>query len=325
MKGVGRNRQRGARRRPCRLWGHMRPQNGKASPDELIARFASRTHGVVTRKELLRAGITPDQIKRRLQRGILITIHRGVYRVGHHAPSREARYMAAVKACGDQAVLSGLAAAHLWRLIKGSPPQPEVLAPTKRVVPGVATHRSRMLSCEVAHWHGIPLTNVPRTLVDLAPSLSESELARACHEAGVLYRTTPKHVDAVLARVPNARGRAKLERVLHGDVPVTLSRLESRFLELLRRARLPLPITNKVAGYHRVDCRWPEHKLTVELDSYRFHNSHYSWDKDRLREREARKRGDEFRRYTSTDVFDDPGFMLGELGELLGIAELGAI
>lgn len=164
---------------------------------------------------------------------------------------------------------------------------------------------------------GIPLTTVPRTLVDLASSLPESALARACHEAGVLYRTTPKQVDAVLHAISNARGRQKLERILKGETRVTLSRLESRFLDLLRAARLPLPVTNRVAGGRRVDCRWPELRLTVELDSYRFHNSHYSWNKDRLREREARRRGDEFRRYTSGDVFHEPSLMLDELRALL--------
>jgi hypothetical protein len=155
--------------------------------------------------------------------------------------------------------------------------------------------------------------------------LPEPALARACHEAGVLYRTTPKQVDAVLRRLPNAKGRKKLERVLHGDVPVTLSRLESRFLAVIQDAHLPLPLTNKVAGGHRVDCRWPEHWLTVELDSYRFRNSNYSWEKDRLRERVARGRGDEYRRYAWRDVFQDPAFMLDELSELLGIAELGVV
>ncbi len=82
-------------------------------------------------------------------------------------------------------------------------------------------------------------------------------------------------------------------------------------------AGLPLPITNRVASACRVDCRWPEHRLTVELDSYRFHNSRYSWEQDRRREREARMRADEFRRYTWADVSDDPRFMLMELRRLL--------
>jgi very-short-patch-repair endonuclease len=305
--------------------GHMRPESGKASADEVIARLASRAHGVVTRQELLRAGVTRDQIKRRLRRGTLIAVHRGVYRVGHSAASREAQYMAAVKACGEQAVLCGRAAAHMWRILGGSPPPPEVMAPVKRHVPGVLTRRRVISRRHVVARQRIPVTTVPRTLVDLAASLSEEALARACHDAGGLYKTTPKQVDAVLRRVPNARGRKKLERIMHGDVPVTLSRLESRFLELLRDAHLPLPVTNQVAGAHRVDCRWPEQRLTVELDSYRHHNSRHSWDKDRLREREARIRGDEFRRYTWRDVFEDPVFMLRELSELLGIAELEAI
>ena len=304
--------------------GHIGPEVRTA--DEIIRDLASKAHGVVTRSELVDAGLTTDEIKRRRERGLLLPIHRGVYRVGHHAPSLEARYLAAVKACGDGAVLAGLAAAFLWRLIKGSPPQPVVLASSDRRLTAVRVHRVRRTELpKPAMKRGIPLTTVPRTLVDLASSLPEPALARACHEAGVLYRTTPKDADAVLRGLPNARGRAKLERVLHGEVPVTLSRLESTFLKLLRDARLPLPVTNKVAGGHRVDCRWTEQRLTVELDSYRHHNSRHSWEKDRLREREARRRADEFRRYTWADVFEQPREMLDELAMLLGCPELGAI
>jgi hypothetical protein len=104
---------------------------------------------------------------------------------------------------------------------------------------------------------------------------------------------------------------------MRGGVPVTLSKLEGRFLKLLKDAGLPLPVTNRPAGGRRVDCRWPEHRLTVELDSYQFHNSRHAWERDRRREREARVRGDDFRRYTHHDVFEDSRYMLRELGELL--------
>jgi very-short-patch-repair endonuclease len=246
--------------------------------------------------------------------------------VGHVAPSLEARYLAAVKACGEGALLSGRAAAYLWRLLKGSPPMPEVLTPNDRRVKAVRVHRARRSELpQCSMRQGIPLTTVPRTLVDLSSSLPEQALARACHEAGVLYRTTPKQVDAVLRDLPNAPGKAKLQRVLHGEVPVTLSKLESRFLKLLRDSGFPVPITNKVAGGRRVDCRWPEHHLTVELDSYRHHDSRHAWERDRLRDREARQRGDEIRRYSWTDVFEDPGWMLDELAVLLGRPKLGPV
>ena len=292
--------------------------------DRVIRELASQAHGVVTRSELLGAGLTADEIKQRRKSGLLLPVHRGVYRVGHHAPSLEARYLSAVRACGDDALLAGRAAAHLWRVIKGSPPQPEVLTPRDRRVKGVRVHRARRseLPSPVIK-RGIPVTSVPRTLVDLASSLPEADLARACHEAGVLYRAAPKQVYSVLRHLPNAPGRKKLERVLYGDVPVTLSRLESRFLKLIRAAGLPLPVTNQVTDGRRVDCRWPDQRLTVELDSYRYHQSRYAWEKDRRREREARVRGDDFRHYSWTDVFEDPSWMLMELADLLGRPELG--
>ena len=98
---------------------------------------------------------------------------------------------------------------------------------------------------------------------------------------------------------------------------MTLSVMEAHFLTLLRESNLALPETNRRAGGRRVDCRWPELRLTVELDSYSFHRSRHSWEQDRRREREARARGDEFRRYTFGDVCESPRLMLAELRELV--------
>lgn len=283
-----------------------------------LARIGTGQHGVVTRGELLAAGVSASGIDRRVRKGVLIPEYRGVYRVGHRAPSREARYMAAVRACGPEALLCDRAAAHLWGLVKGAPPPPEVLTPANRRVPGLDVRRCRRLDpVDATIRAGIPVTTVPRTLADLAATLPLDALARACHEAGVLHRTTPAQVEAVLVRRPNSRGAANLRKVLRGDERVTLSKLESTFLARLRATGLPLPVTNRPAGGRRVDCRWPERRLTVELDSYRFHSSRHAWEQDRRREREARARGDEFRRYTYGDVVEDPRFMLSDLRALL--------
>jgi very-short-patch-repair endonuclease len=286
--------------------------------EEVLARIAGGGHGVVTRTQLLDAGVTARQITRRLRTGGLLREHRGVYRVGHRAPTIEATYLAAILAAGEGALLSGRAAAYLHGLVKGPSPPPEVTAPSERRVEGVRTHRCRSLNADDATLvRGIPVTTVPRTLVDISSELSLDALARACHEAGVRYGTTPARVEAVLELRPNIAGARKLRRVIHGDVHVTLSTLEGRFLELLRQEGLPLPLTNRPAGGRRVDCRWPEHRLTVELDGYRFHNSRYSWEQDRRREREARARGDEFRRYTYGDVTEHPRLTLSELRSLI--------
>jgi hypothetical protein len=89
--------------------------------EQELARIASRAQGIVTRPELLRACVSDAEIKWRLRTGALHAEYPGVYRVGHRAPNLEARYLAAVKACGDGALLSGKAAAFLLRLIPGLP------------------------------------------------------------------------------------------------------------------------------------------------------------------------------------------------------------
>ena len=278
-----------------------------------LARLAGSSHGVVTRAQLLRAGMTPEEIRQCLQSGTLHREYRGVYRVGHRAPNDEARYLAAVWACGRGALLSGRAAGHLLRILATPPSMPEVTAPTERRVPGVTTHRSRLLVNGFV-WRGIPVTTPARTLVDLSSVLAVGDLARACHEAGIRFGTAPDDVDAILGR---RRGARELRRVLRGDVQVSLSALERRFRALLRREGLPLPVMNRPAGGRYVDCRWTEQRLTVELDGYRYHSSRHAWETDRRREREAYARGDQFRRYTYGDVFEAPGPMLAELRAVL--------
>jgi hypothetical protein len=280
----------------------MGPQN---RTDQIIARLAWWNHGVVTRQRLLAAGITQKEIRVRIARGSLIVVYPGVYRVGHRAPSVEADYMAAVLACGEGALLMEAAAAHLYELIKGQPPGPVVRTRTERRIDGIETHRTRR-DQRGTEWKGIPITTVPQTLIDLTPSLPADQLARAAHEAQVRFGIRP---DPTMP--------PKLRAILEGDIPVTLSELEARFLTLLAEHGLPRPITNRLASKRRVDCRWPDHRLTVELDSYTFHNTRHAWEQDRRREREAHARGDQHRRYTYGDVFEDPRAMLAELHALL--------
>ena len=284
--------------------------------DRRIGAMASRSHGVAARRRLLAADVTPEEIRGRLESGVLIAVHPGVYRVGHTAPSLEASYLAAALACGDGAALAGRAAAHVWRIVRGAAPWPEVIGPTERRVRGVITRRTRT-GVATTRRDGIPVTTVAQTLVHLAATLSLADLARACHEAGVLHRTTPRQLEAVMR--PNTAGARNLHLVLGRITPVELSRLEARFGRLLREAGLPAPDeTNRPASGRRVDCRWIAKRLTVELDSFGFHNSRHSWQRDRQREREAYARGDQHRRYTWTDVVEDPRAMLAELRALLG-------
>ena len=287
--------------------------------EKKIAWIASRAWGVVTYAELRAAGISAAQVKWRADKGLLIRMYPGVYRVGHTAPSVEAEYMAAFKACGPEDALAGLAAGYLLGIVRRRiPPPPTVFTRTNRDIEGIETRRRRLHHHETWLFKGIRITTVARTLADLSSSLPFDELARTCHEAGVRYRTTPRQVENILRLHPNIAGSRKLRRIMRGEARVALSKLERRFLELLREAGLPLPITNRVVGAHRVDCHWPEYGITVELDSYTYHGSRHAWEQDRRRERDAYRGGvKHHRRYTYNDVFEDSTAMLAELRSLL--------
>ena len=99
------------------------------------------------------------------------------------------------------------------------------------------------------------------------------------------HRVKPQMIDACIARNPTKPGAAKLRRAHGADV--TLSRLEDRFLALLDAHDLPLPRTNVDHAGDKVDCQWLEHGLTVELHSYRFHASRYSFETDIARRRRS--------------------------------------
>ena len=260
--------------------------------------MATRSHGVVTRAQLLAAGITTAEVRRRVGSGALLREHPGVYRVGHRAPSVEATFLAAVWACGEGAVLSGRAAAHLWGLLKGPAPAPEVTAPRSGASKASPPARARSIESDDPprdpDHHRPPHPRRPRSRP--LPRCPRQEPAT---RPGSSTRRRPPGRSGACDDGPTGQGRGEAARASsRGDVQVTLSELERAFRERLRDAGLPLPKTNTPAHGRRVDCRWPDRRLTVELDSYRYHHSRHAWEQDRRREREARARGDEFRRYT---------------------------
>jgi predicted transcriptional regulator of viral defense system len=168
----------------------MRPH-----PDTRLADLASRQHGVVHRRQLLALGVGAAGVGRRVRAGRLHPVHRGVYGVGPRDLGREGRWLAAVLACGEGAVLSHGTAAALWGLRGARGPVIDVSVPTRggRVAPaGVRLHRVRTLGRADTHRLGaLPVTTPERTLEDLAAGLAPAEFARAVEEAaarGLLTR-----------------------------------------------------------------------------------------------------------------------------------------
>jgi hypothetical protein len=287
---------------------------------DITAEIARRQHGRVARQQLLAAGVDAPRIRRWVAGGRLRLVHRGVYAVGHDAPSWRADYMAAVLALGPGAAISYRAATRLLSLRRGPAPRPEVTVPStaERRRPGVVVHRVGTLDRhDVAMVDGIPVTTVPRTLLDLASTTTPEELTRLCHEAWIHHRTTPDHIDACIHRNPTKKSAAKLRRAQRADV--LLSDLERRFVTLLRRHDLPRPRTNIDHNHDKVDCHWPAHDLTIELLSYRFHATRRAFETD-----VARRRRSNHVAYTYGDVVERPRQTADEVAALLAACQLSA-
>jgi len=94
--------------------------------------------------------------------------------------------MAAVLASGPCAVLSHRSAASLWRIRATTRSLIEVTASRQCSRPGIQTHRGSVPADEMTVLRGIPVTTVPRTLLDLAAMLPRRQVERAVNEAEVL-------------------------------------------------------------------------------------------------------------------------------------------
>ena len=125
--------------------------------DARCARLAAQQRSILTLDDLRSCGLSRQAVTKRVNAGRLHPLYRGVYALGHPNISLEARFLAAVKACGLDAVLSHFAAAVLYGWLKWDDRYPEVTAPTARSHPGIYTHRSKDI--ERTFHKGIPVTS----------------------------------------------------------------------------------------------------------------------------------------------------------------------
>jgi very-short-patch-repair endonuclease len=253
----------------------------------------------------------------------LHVIHRGVYAVGHRVMSIHARWMAAVLAGGSGAALSHRAAAALWLLHE--PVRLEVtVAGAGRSRPGVRFHRSLLAEDEVTAVQGIPVTSVPRTLLDLAAVLPRHRVERAINEAEVRGLSDPLSLADLVDRYPGRRGICAVKAILsrlQAGVRMTRSELESRFLGFARRNHLPAPEVNAhlfVRGrWIECDCVWRTQRLVVELDGRAVHTTAAAFERDRARDRALHAAGWRSVRVTWRQLHDDAGALAADLHAIL--------
>ena len=259
-----------------------------------MAAVARRQYGVVTRAQVLEAGIGDTGIQERVRTHRLLRLYRGVFAVGHRELRREGHWLAAVLACGPRAVLSHVDAAAHWNVRPSASTLVHVTVPSRagRVRrKSLRIHRSgRLGSDQVTVHEGIPVTTLARTLLDLADVLSLQDLKRAVHESEYLRLFDLAALIAAVHDNPGRRG-AKLLRAAQSPPEMTKTELERRFLAIVARHNLPHPKVNTQIKGYEADFAWPEAKVIVETDGFAAHGTRRAFEADRIRDRRLGRAG----------------------------------
>jgi hypothetical protein len=293
--------------------------------NHLITEIGKRTHLIVTRNQLVALGLTDNMIISRLHAKFLTRVHRGVYSLSPPPLAPQARFLAAVLACGSDAVLSHQSAAILHGILDTPTPVTHVarLSGARQFPRGVRLHHPRQL----ADWERdlvdqVPVTSVSRTLADLAVSSSRRLLEDAISGARRTGQFDPAEIDRVVREAPGRPGGRKLLALVERWAPIeapSLSPFQDRLFNLCEAAGIPRPEQEVAIGPYRVDFLWRRQRLILEADGRYHHESRF--DEDRARDLYMASHGFQTIRVTYRMLQDDPQSVVTQIHQTLDHAE----
>lgn len=298
----------------------------RADWDRLIADLAGRQAGRVSRRQLLAAGVSHDGIKARVRSGRLISLHHGVYALGHRSDAR-ARHWGALLAVGDDGAISHMSAMAEHRLVRHAPIVVDVTIPRRLAGrDGVRVHVRALEPASLTAIEGLPVTTPAQTLFDLATMLGTEQLTKIANEAFVQRLVTTDDLHATLGRNRSRKGASGFRRMLARIDPEgrrIRSPLEARFNAFLRERGFPPWESNariEVGGETiEPDVLWRRQRVAVEADGRDPHLAPLTFASDRRRDRRLRVEGWEPVRVTTVDLDDRPDELDTDLRVLLGL------
>ncbi len=246
--------------------------------DVHLAALAGRQFNRVSRSQLRELGLSESIITDRVATGRLVAVEEGVFAI---APVLEhddwGRWMGATLTAPDTALshVSAAAAFGFWSLPRRCETVTRSGSGGPRRHGGILVYRSTVLTEDLAELHGIPITSVARTVLDLARGVSDAALARCVRESIRLDLVTLSGLADTIRRHPSRRGSRRLAKTLarYSGLPLDRARsgAEVRALEILRAAGRPLPKLNvRIAG-EEADLSWASERLIIEIDGGPFH------------------------------------------------------
>jgi hypothetical protein len=251
-------------------------------------------------------------VRSRVEREVLHRIHPGVYCLHPPPFSRRQLYLAAVYAGGPETALSDLAAAGHLGLLEHLPLPAHITnrSGRGRGLPGVVAHRRTLGRHDHLIVDGIPCTTATRTVLDCAAAMGIRELEDLLLAADSLGKLNRRRLEELLDERSGQPGVARLRELITDDPADTRSKNERRMLRICRRHGVPVPLTNhpvEAGGRtYLADFCWPELRLIVEADSWRWHGGRLKAEEDRDRDQRLAIAGWRVIHFTRNQIRHEP-------------------
>jgi hypothetical protein len=237
-----------------------------------------------------------------------------VYAVGHAAPSVEAEQMEAILYAGPGAALA--AGSCLWwrGLLKFPPNVIHVSTPHKRQAqPGIKILGRRQFSRQP--HHGLMTTPIAQALRDFAATATFELVQFAVAQAEYHGLLDSAEIRAVIGQ--GRPGTKRLREAIDTYLPElaeTLSELERALVRLIvSDPTIPMPEISRRVREGRVDAKWEQRRLIVEVDGVKGHSTPAQVHRDHTRDLNHRNDGFETRRYSYHQITRTAGAVLEDI------------
>jgi hypothetical protein len=258
------------------------------SPAALVVALRAQEH-VISRQQALESGLSRDALAHRTRPdGPWRRLLPGIYLAQTGTPTGPQREMAALLHGGPGSVLTGSAALRGLGLAVPEPRRIDVLVPAARR-PGslafVTVHRTARMPQRVIREGRRSYALAPRAFADAARFLDDLSEVRALIAGAVQRGDCPLGALVRELREGPTRHSARLRQVLAEATDGIRSITEGEFLDLIKRARLPLPMFNARlyaadgAFIAAVDAWWPKAGVAAEVDSKEWHLKPVDWER----------------------------------------------
>jgi very-short-patch-repair endonuclease len=279
------------------------------SLDDLVARQA----GVLALHQAVGLGMSAATVQRRVRQGSWTRLHPAIYLVGGHRVTDETRIRAAWLWAGEQAAISGAAAACWHGLIPGVPGEIEVTVP-RRLGPGnrpdVRVRRRDLLPADLVGTRGIRLTGLPLSVLETAVALPDGS---AFLDRALQRRVRFPTVYRAFCRNMGRRGSSAAGRLLVAAADRADSAAERLLVRLLREAGVSGWVLGHPFGPWRIDLAFPREKVAVEVDGWAWHVDAERFRNDRRKQNALVRDGWDPPRFTWHDLDGRPREVVEEI------------